>query len=457
MKSTANTILSALLKNLFLAACLILLTSYQPYKRLWQVSDLEPFNEWFQINWQGQVVGWAQNRLTKHNGLFKVHQQEHFEGRVRGQRVKFVYEQTFYFETQPPYRIQKGESKLLEPNMVMETNFLNGDRLTVTQSRNQNTSKYERDSINFTLPQYLSWRRFIEKRPEQGDSLQSKSLDPHELILSSNSFTVSKVPQGRHQRFELLDSSGNRLQVNRQGRLLAERRGRGIELVASRNKPSFNPEMQTDLYTNVGLPINKPLGEIENIKSLHIALKGDNSWLGVHPSASIQGNTLITKQGAKYLANDRDSSTWSFDRTSEQVKALLPAIAIEQDPKETVQQLVQFVHNYLYYQPTPTNFTIEEIINNGYGDCTEYTQLLLALLNEQRIPAREVSGYIYLGDEEQRFGGHAWVEVLLDGEWVGVDPTWNLTQTTAGHLPITIPQEKSVSDLDFSVEQIHYK
>ena len=39
---------------------------------------------------------------------------------------------------------------------------------------------------------------------------------------------------------------------------------------------------------------------------------------------------------------------------------------------------------------------------------------------------------MYMGDDVKSFGGHAWDEVVLDGKWVPVDPTWNETETTAG-------------------------
>ena len=134
----------------------------------------------------------------------------------------------------------------------------------------------------------------------------------------------------------------------------------------------------------------------------------------------------------------------------------MPVVTKAQNREQTVKQVLTFTHNYLYYKATPTNFSIDEVIDNGYGDCTEYTQLMLALLNVAKIPARSVGGYIYLGDQEQQFGGHEWVEVLIDGEWRGVDPTWNIMQTTAGHLPISLSGEKNATDLVFTVEQIHY-
>ena len=35
-----------------------------------------------------------------------------------------------------------------------------------------------------------------------------------------------------------------------------------------------------------------------------------------------------------------------------------------------------------------------------------------------------VSGYAY-DPQSQSFGGHAWNEVVVDGYWLPVDPTWN--------------------------------
>ena len=31
---------------------------------------------------------------------------------------------------------------------------------------------------------------------------------------------------------------------------------------------------------------------------------------------------------------------------------------------------------------------------------------------------------MYSGDRNQAFGGHAWSEVILDGQWVPVDSVW---------------------------------
>ena len=458
MKSTAKLTVYALLKLSFLAACLLLFSSFQPFKRLWHPSDLKPYTEWFQINWQGQVVGWAQKELRIENDFYQVLESEHFEGRVRGKRLKFIYQKQLNFSTKPPFQLIEGAATLIEPNLVMETSFSNDEQLLIQQSRNDNISKFTESPLDYTLNDYLAWRQFIEGSPELGSSVSIKELDSHSLEVQQKKYHVTKLPQGRHQRYQLVDPDGALYDFNLKGHLLSERRGRGIKLVANKQKPSFNPEMQTDLYTNVGLASQKPLGQISKLESLEISVSKDNlKWLTIHPSVKVSENTLVIRKGARHKATPNESTNWHFDPVSPSLKSLDVPLTPAKSRTDKVNDLVTFVYDYLYYEPTPTSFTTDEIIRNGYGDCTEYTQLLLALLNAEKIPAREVEGYIYLGDDEQRFGGHAWVEVLIDDQWVGVDPTWNLTQVTAAHLPITIPQEKSVSDLDFVVEQIHYQ
>ncbi|GAA4354637.1 transglutaminase-like domain-containing protein [Kangiella marina] len=458
MKSTVSTLRNTLLKLILLAAALLLVSSYSPFQRLWDSASPKSFTEWYQINWQGQVVGWAKKSLEQTSDYYKVTAVEHFEGRVRGQRVKFIYQHTYFFDKEAPYNVVKGSAKLVEPQLTMTTQFYNNEALRVEQVRNDIASNVIEPQVSYHLDDYLAKRQWIEGQPTKGDSLTFLTLNPHSLSTSPEQLTVTRNPSGRHQHYQLQTDSGKRFELSLQGQVLVERRDRGIELVASKHKPSFNPEMQSDLYSNIGLPSNKPLGDIYKVKSLVLQLNEKTAdWLTVHPTATKDKTSLIIQSGASHKSTPDEVNHWRFEPISDIVDKIQPDLSEVVNDKDKVNHLVKFVHDYLYYQPTPTSFTTEEVITNGYGDCTEYTQLLLALLNAQRIPAREVSGYIYLGDDEQRFGGHAWVEALIDGQWVGVDPTWNLTSLTAGHLPITIPQEKSVSDLDFTVEQIHYK
>jgi transglutaminase-like putative cysteine protease len=63
--------------------------------------------------------------------------------------------------------------------------------------------------------------------------------------------------------------------------------------------------------------------------------------------------------------------------------------------------------------------------------------LFTTLARALSIPAREVSGLAYMGDEVRAFGGHAWCEVVLEGRWVPVDPTWGETSLSATHIRLS--------------------
>jgi len=59
---------------------------------------------------------------------------------------------------------------------------------------------------------------------------------------------------------------------------------------------------------------------------------------------------------------------------------------------------------------------------SGKGDCTEYSDLFVALLRAKGLPARVTSGYTVGFGERQT--GHSWAEAYLQGYgWVPFDPT----------------------------------
>ena len=104
---------------------------------------------------------------------------------------------------------------------------------------------------------------------------------------------------------------------------------------------------------------------------------------------------------------------------------------------DKVKFLIEFTYDYLDYKFT-LGATLDEVIKNKVGDCTEYAQLFVALARLNNIPAREVGGFAYGYDEpESSFYGHAWAEVWIDNKWVEVDPGWNEFDVDASHLRLS--------------------
>lgn len=71
-----------------------------------------------------------------------------------------------------------------------------------------------------------------------------------------------------------------------------------------------------------------------------------------------------------------------------------------------------------------------ETLATREADCTEFSQLFVAMARSLGLPSRMVSGLAYSGDS---FGGHAWVEVWV-GKWIELDPTWGTHFVDATHI-----------------------
>ncbi len=103
------------------------------------------------------------------------------------------------------------------------------------------------------------------------------------------------------------------------------------------------------------------------------------------------------------------------------------------DPLESLLQLVDTLHRSFRYVPGSTSAVspIEHILESREGVCQDYAQVMIAIARSWRVPARYVSGYLYLDgkDPSQADGApqtatHAWVECYLPGlGWTGFDPT----------------------------------
>lgn len=84
--------------------------------------------------------------------------------------------------------------------------------------------------------------------------------------------------------------------------------------------------------------------------------------------------------------------------------------------------LMHELGKHFKYVPLSTNVntSAEEAFNQGHGVCQDYAHIFIALLHLAGVPARYVTGFI-VGEGQS----HAWVEVLHEGKWYGMDPTHN--------------------------------
>lgn len=104
-----------------------------------------------------------------------------------------------------------------------------------------------------------------------------------------------------------------------------------------------------------------------------------------------------------------------------------------EDPSEDLlshlDRLNTNIFKAIVYTPGATDvFTsLQEFTTHKKGVCQDYAHLMIAILREQGIAARYISGYVYSEKHAEWHGAqasHAWVEVYLPGVgWAGWDPT----------------------------------
>ena len=97
-------------------------------------------------------------------------------------------------------------------------------------------------------------------------------------------------------------------------------------------------------------------------------------------------------------------------------------------PYEAIQATVEILGSNITYTSgsTSVHTPASEAWRRKAGVCQDFTHAALSMLRTAGIPARYVSGYLYVRDGlvgEQVIGeSHSWVEAWA-GEWIPIDPT----------------------------------
>jgi transglutaminase-like putative cysteine protease len=116
--------------------------------------------------------------------------------------------------------------------------------------------------------------------------------------------------------------------------------------------------------------------------------------------------------------------------------------AVEQatDAFEAAKKIEKFVGEYIDQKDLSVGYaTAAEVAASRQGDCSEHAVLTAAMCRAVGIPAQVVVGLVYVerfGDKTNVFGPHAWVQVYINGKWIGIDPAQPAVGFNAGHLAL---------------------
>lgn len=140
--------------------------------------------------------------------------------------------------------------------------------------------------------------------------------------------------------------------------------------------------------------------------------------------ASWRGSYVKGDEGARWLAN---TPLLEHDHPRIRIQAAR-LTQLKSSPREKAVACYQFVRNLPFaIAADGTSKTAPQVMREGEGDCHTKSTLLTAMLRSLDIPARVRvvtlrPAFLYgLLDTEGHSVEHAFTEVLLEGEWLGVD------------------------------------
>lgn len=132
--------------------------------------------------------------------------------------------------------------------------------------------------------------------------------------------------------------------------------------------------------------------------------------------------------------------------TPEQMELVDRELGAMTNPVQYAIDVTEYVFDHFTYDGESTTVTTKasESFDLKKGVCQDITHVMLGILRSKNIPARYVSGYLYVGEDSALVGdaaSHAWVEFMVPGiGWVGLDPTNNV-EALENHIRVGVGRD----------------
>ncbi len=161
--------------------------------------------------------------------------------------------------------------------------------------------------------------------------------------------------------------------------------------------------------------------------------KGETFELRVHPVRHGDGKGSTDPAAAEYTA-----SCPYINCDEKAVKELArKAVGDETDPWKKAVRLEKWVHANMRVDQTTPMAPAAQVAHDLRGDCRNHALLLAGLCRAEGIPARIAVGLLYVDKASKpQMGFHMWVEVYVEGQWLGLDAIVGKGHVAGSHLKI---------------------
>jgi hypothetical protein len=134
------------------------------------------------------------------------------------------------------------------------------------------------------------------------------------------------------------------------------------------------------------------------------------------------------------------ASSYFLDSDDERIKTRAARIVgTETGALEKARLIEKWVHDSMKPSNSVGFATASQVCRDLTGDCRQHAMLTAALCRAAGVPSRTAVGLIYAREPGRSpvFIFHMWTEVLVEGQWHGLDATLGRGEISACHLKVT--------------------
>jgi len=239
--------------------------------------------------------------------------------------------------------------------------------------------------------------------------------------------------------------------IDAQGRIVAATTEPGFDMVRAAFEIVYENFRHRDTARVARASSAPALGEIVPLTALAAGVKNDpvprprlrvrkngRDTLDIRQAGAVEANAAPYRLPARDTALARwltpEPLIQNYDpRIAAQAREIIQR---ERSPARVAALLTHWVHSSVrraipHAGSAPSAV---KVLENPSGDCNEFTTLYVALARSAGLPARTVSGLLYVNG---RFYYHAWPEIYLN-DWIAVDPMFDQFPADAAHLRIAV-------------------
>ena len=423
--------------------------------------------DWYGIYMQENKVGFLKSTTGREKGLNGIIYKIRQSGTIRipsqeeTSEMKIIMDAAF--NAQPPYSLIRYTDRMMHKDDLSETKIIKtSNRYEARITQGKETRAYIVGPLEYSLKDYTAVQRWITQGPEIGANIKYPHLSLKTLKIEENTSNIKAIHSDiiagiRRDYYDVITTDSNGLEIKEvfgaKGKIYSIFLGGVFECRLEPQLLATNIDRTINLFLSNTVSVNRHLGDSEKVTLLKLSLDNTSgALLDSAPGQSVTHNpgndtviVTVNSKGVPYINATKEEIKMNLSATID-IPANHPkiirlahnAVGDASTNSEKLNRLVKFVYQYIEDDYTANPLTVMDIIEKKKGDCSEHSKLFTAMSRAMGIPCRTVGGLVYLGDEFQEFGLHAWNEVVIDGIWIPVDPTWGQTLIDATHIRFSL-------------------